>query len=122
MEMQGDKDFMLQWGNRKRIRCFNKLKKHHQHHRHFADTTSAGTGGNSSTTPQSLPLPNKKMGSSLVANRHKMNSDMGTNKPRSALASPKKEDRYYATRGSGSLVLDDSNNKRAAVTWWWRKR
>ncbi|XP_039032757.1 uncharacterized protein LOC120167933 isoform X2 [Hibiscus syriacus] len=105
--MQGgemEKDFLLQWGNRKRLRCFNKLKK--QHHRHFVNSSNGVGGGSSSTTPpQSLLLPNnKKMGSSLVANRHKMN------KPRSALASPEKEDRYYATRGSGSLMLDDNNN------------
>ena len=34
---------------------------------------------------------------------------MATNKPRSALTSPEKEDRYYATRrGSSSLGLDDN--------------
>ncbi|XP_039051372.1 uncharacterized protein LOC120192708 isoform X2 [Hibiscus syriacus] len=109
MEMQGgemEKDFVLQWGNRKRLRCFNKLKKQHQ--RHFIKTSSGvgagGGGGSSLTTPQSSPLANKKMGSSPVVNRHKMN------KPRSALTSPEKEDRYYATRGSGSLMLDDNNN------------
>ena len=36
------------------------------------------------------------------------NFDLATNKPRSALTSPEKEDRYYATRGSGSLGLDDN--------------
>ncbi|MBA0582736.1 hypothetical protein Gorai_024870 [Gossypium raimondii] len=109
MEMQGgkmEKDFVLQWGNRKRLRCFNKLKKQHQHQ--FGN--SGGDGG-TSTTPHSLPLPNKKMGSSPVANRLKMNSDLGTNKSRSALTSPEKEDRYYATRGSGSIVLEDNNTK-----------
>ncbi|MBA0846162.1 hypothetical protein Goarm_023205, partial [Gossypium armourianum] len=39
------------------------------------------------------------------------NSDLGTNKSRSALTSPEKEDRYYATRGSGSIVLEDNNTK-----------
>ncbi|KAB2038823.1 hypothetical protein ERO13_D03G146500v2 [Gossypium hirsutum] len=107
MEMQGgkmEKDFVLQWGNRKRLRCFNKLKKQHQHQ-------FGNSGGGTSTTPHSLPLPNKKMGSSPVANRLKMNSDLGTNKSRSALTSPEKEDRYYATRGSGSIVLEDNNTK-----------
>ncbi|KAG8496109.1 hypothetical protein CXB51_009427 [Gossypium anomalum] len=109
MAMQGgkmEKDFVLQWGNRKRLRCFNKLKKQHQH-----QFGNSGGGGGTSTTPHSLPLPNKKMGSSPVANRLKMNSDLGTNKSRSALTSPEKEDRYYATRGSGSLVLEDNNTK-----------
>ncbi|MBA0552814.1 hypothetical protein Golob_023593 [Gossypium lobatum] len=100
-----EKDFVLQWGNRKRLRCFNKLKKQHQHQ--FGNSGGGGT----STTPHSLPLPNKKMGSSPVANRLKMNSDLGTNKSRSALTSPEKEDRYYATRGSGSIVLEDNNTK-----------
>ncbi|MBA0850668.1 hypothetical protein Goshw_004060 [Gossypium schwendimanii] len=101
-----EKDFVLQWGNRKRLRCFNKLKKQHQH-----QFGNSGGGGGTSTTPHSLPLPNKKMGSSPVANRLKMNSDLGTNKSRSALTSPEKEDRYYATRGSGSIVLEDNNTK-----------
>ncbi|KAL4284413.1 hypothetical protein GQ457_16G005760 [Hibiscus cannabinus] len=93
MEMQAaemEKDFVLQWGNRKRLRGFNKLKKQH----------NTGT----STTPPSFPLPDKKMGSSPVAKRHKLN------KARSALASPEKEDRYYSTRGSGSLMLDEHND------------
>lgn len=71
MEMQGgkmEKDFVLQWGNRKRLRCFNKLKKQHQHQHQFGNSGGGGT----STTPHSLPLPNKKMGSSPVANRLKM--------------------------------------------------
>ncbi|KAE8665076.1 calpain-type cysteine protease DEK1-like isoform X1 [Hibiscus syriacus] len=109
MEMQEgkmEKDFLLQWGNRKKLRCPNKLKKQH----HFGNTTSSGRGGSTSTTPQSLPLPNKKICPSPVANRHKINSDLGTNKPRAALTSPEKEDRYYATRGSGSLMLDDNHN------------
>ncbi|GMI97504.1 hypothetical protein like AT1G55340 [Hibiscus trionum] len=97
-----EKDFVLQWGNRKKIRCSNK-----QHH--FRHTRIGGVGtGTTSTTPHSSPLPNKKTASSPVANRHKINSDLGRNKPRSALASPEKEDRYYATRGSGSLMLDDN--------------
>ena len=33
---------------------------------------------------------------------------MATNKPRSALISAEKEDRYYATRGSACLGLDDN--------------
>ncbi|KAE8680025.1 Detected protein of unknown function [Hibiscus syriacus] len=109
MEMQEgkmEKDFLFQWGNRKKLRCPNKLKKQH----HFGNTTSSSGGGGTSTTPQSLPLPNKKIFSSPVVNHLKINSDLGTNKPRAALTSLEKEDRYYATRGSGSLMLDDNHN------------
>ncbi|XP_022729426.1 uncharacterized protein LOC111284766 [Durio zibethinus] len=110
MEIKGktentEKDFVLQWGNRKRLRCFNKLKKEHRF----------GNGSSSrSTTSESLPLPKMEM-ASPVANRlnrsgisFDWNSDLATNKQRSALTSPAKEDRYYATRGSGSLGLDDN--------------
>ncbi|XWS73385.1 hypothetical protein CRYUN_Cryun02cG0123500 [Craigia yunnanensis] len=101
MEIQGkkentEKDFVLQWGNSKRLRCFNKLNKEHR----FGNSSR-------STTTESLPLPKKKI-ASPVANRLNRNSDLATNKPRSALTSPEKEDRYYATRGSGSLGLDDN--------------
>ncbi|KAK6247923.1 hypothetical protein QUC31_019488, partial [Theobroma cacao] len=106
MEMEGkrenmEKDFVLQWGNRKRLRCFNKLKKEHR----FGNSSSSSKP----TTTEPLPLPKKKMASSPVANRlNRHISDLATNKPRSALTSPEKEDRYYATRGSGSLGLDDN--------------
>ncbi|KAK8695358.1 hypothetical protein V6N13_000523 [Hibiscus sabdariffa] len=101
-----EKDFVLQWGNRKRLRDFNKLKKQH----HFGNTGTS-TSTSTATTPPSLPLPNKKMGSSPVAKRHKLN------KARSALASAEKEDRYYSTRGSGSLMLDEhhDNNTKALM-------
>ncbi|XWS71088.1 hypothetical protein CRYUN_Cryun03dG0107600 [Craigia yunnanensis] len=102
MEIEGqrenmEKDFVLQWGNRKRLRCFKKLQKEHR----------LGSSSRPTTT-ESLPLPKKKM-ASPVANRLNRNSDLATNKPRSALTSPEKEDRYYATRrGSSSLGLDDN--------------
>ncbi|XP_021279239.1 uncharacterized protein LOC110412915 [Herrania umbratica] len=108
MELEGkrenmEKDFVLQWGNRKRLRCFNKLKKEHR----FGNSNSSSSSKPTTTEP--LPLPKKKMASSPVANRlNRHISDLATNKPRAALTSPEKEDRYYATRGSGSLGLDDN--------------
>ena len=67
MEIQGkkenmEKDFVLQWGNRKGLRCFNKLKKEHR----FGNGN--GSSSSRSTTTESLPLPKKKM-ASPVANR-----------------------------------------------------
>ncbi|GLT82447.1 hypothetical protein SLE2022_008160 [Rubroshorea leprosula] len=95
-------DFVLQWGNRKRLRCF-KLKKAQY---------SANNTNNKSTDA----LPKRKLSSFAVSpakessspqlNRLNKNLDLPTTNRRSSATSPEKEDRYYATRGS--LGLDDT--------------
>ncbi|GLU19598.1 hypothetical protein SLE2022_358390 [Rubroshorea leprosula] len=95
-------DFGLQWGSRKRLRCF-KLKK---------AQNSANNTNNKSTEAlpkkmlSSFAVSPVKESSSLQPNGHNKNPDLPTNNRRSLATSPEKEDRYYATRGS--LGLDDS--------------
>ncbi|XP_010534869.1 PREDICTED: uncharacterized protein LOC104810326 isoform X2 [Tarenaya hassleriana] len=90
-------DFVLQWGERKRVRCM-KVKKDQNF-----------TNGKSTDC-----LTKRKLGSRLVSSERGSPSrpnkimDSPINVRRSNVASPEKEDRYYTTRGSMGL---DENGK-----------
>lgn len=96
-------DFVLQWGNRKRLRCCKVKKESKQ----FDQNNSSN---NKSTTDC---LSKKKIPSRVVSvekgspNRLNKNSDLPMTSRKPSVTSPEKEDRYYTTRGS--LGLDDSS-------------
>ncbi|KAM3324864.1 hypothetical protein P3S67_006016 [Capsicum chacoense] len=107
LEVSMDK---LQWGNRKRLRCF-KVK---------------GSSSNGKSDGTNL-IVKKKITSRVVDNNnnkesnilppmsspHRINRDLGVNRSNAnehrkiSVSSPEKEDRYYTTRGS--VVVDDSS-------------
>ncbi|CAN4113806.1 unnamed protein product [Withania somnifera] len=109
----------LQWGNRKRLRCF-KLK----------DSTSNGKsdGGNLIVKKKiaSRVVDNNKE-SPLMTSPHRLNRDLGMNRSntnehrKTSVSSPEKEDRYYTTRGSvgmddnGKLFIDSREEKKKTV-------
>ncbi|KAM5582243.1 hypothetical protein ABKV19_002580 [Rosa sericea] len=95
MEKQGnssksrESEFVLQWGNKKRLRCQKvKVKKE----RSFDSNTKSRKIKDS---PSPLPLRINNRSSASPMNSRKL-----------FITSPEKEDRYYTTRGS--LGLDDN--------------
>lgn len=100
----------LQWGNRKRLRCF-KVK----------DSTSNGKsdGGRSLVVKKKITsrvVDNNKESGHLtlpMSSPHRLNRDLGVNRSnandhrKTSVSSPEKEDRYYTTRGS--VGVDDSS-------------
>ncbi|KAH7532278.1 hypothetical protein FEM48_Zijuj04G0002900 [Ziziphus jujuba var. spinosa] len=92
-------DFVLQWGNRKRLRCLKVKKDQNLNPKPSSDSLgkkkipasrAVTLGKDSSSIPQRL---NKNCGSPM-------------NNRKSSVTSPEKEDRYYTTRGS--LGLDEN--------------
>lgn len=103
MEKEGkrekERDFVLQWGNRKRLRCV-KVKK------------DQNLNNNQSSSDC---LDKKKITSRIVSSskdssplQQRLNKNLGspTNNRKPVAVSPDKEDRYYTTRGS--VGLDDN--------------
>ncbi|OMO61415.1 hypothetical protein CCACVL1_23540 [Corchorus capsularis] len=103
-----EKDFVLQWGIKKGPRAFNtnnKLKKQERFGNRNINNTK------STTAKESSLFPRKQMASSSSPSpvKNHLNNRNSDNKTRSAALIPaEKEDRYYATRGSGSLGLDEN--------------
>ncbi|CAH8354553.1 unnamed protein product [Eruca vesicaria subsp. sativa] len=95
-------DFVLQWGERKRVRCM-KVKK----------DQSLRDGKSSASLPKRKLMPravSSERGSpSRHLNRPNKMVDSPGNVRRSFVASPEKEDRYYTTRGS--MGGTDENGK-----------
>ncbi|KAL1200701.1 hypothetical protein V5N11_015093 [Cardamine amara subsp. amara] len=91
--------FVLQWGERKRVRCM-KVKKDQNH-----------TNGKSSDCLTKRKLISRAVSSergspSRHLNRPNKITDSLVNVRRWFVASPEKEDRYYTTRGS--MGMDES--------------
>ncbi|XP_056843638.1 uncharacterized protein LOC108831210 isoform X1 [Raphanus sativus] len=85
-------DFVLQWGERKRVRCM-KVKKDQS--RKSTDCLS------NKRKLMSRAVSSERGSPSRHLNRpNKMVDSTGGNVRRSFVASPEKEDRYYTTRGS----------------------
>ncbi|XP_077210234.1 uncharacterized protein LOC143845711 [Tasmannia lanceolata] len=95
MEKEGknkrETDFLLQWGNRKRLRC---IKMNGQDLSEKSDRV---------VRRRTTSRTDRKEAPSLNPNRLNRNSDsVATSENRkSGSCSPEKEDRYYSTRGSG---------------------
>ncbi|KAA8516269.1 hypothetical protein F0562_016562 [Nyssa sinensis] len=101
-------DFFLQWGNRKRLRCVRVKDPD------FSDQSNGGRIRRKITSrfvtasgKETFPLQSTRLGrnSSEAATLRSENR-------KSSSASPEKEDRYYATRGS--VVGLDENGKVSA--------
>ncbi|EXC34520.1 hypothetical protein L484_019117 [Morus notabilis] len=112
MEKEGksekERDFLLQWGNRKRLRCV-KVKKD--------QNLNNNNNNNNNNDKSSLDCLDKKkvITSRIVSSpkdssslQQRLNKNLGspTNNRKPAALSPEKEDRYYTTRGS--LGLDEN--------------
>lgn len=114
----------LQWGNRKRLRCF-KVK----------DSTSnvKSDGGRSLVVKKKITsrLVDNNKESTLhppMSSPHRINRDLGvhrsnTNEHRkTSVSSPEKEDRYYTTRGSvgvedNSKLFMESREEKKKMVW-----
>ncbi|CAN7084440.1 unnamed protein product [Brassica oleracea var. botrytis] len=85
-----DADFVLQWGERKRVRCM-KVKKDQSRKSSYSLTKrkliSRAVSSDRGSPSRHLNRPNKMV-------------ESPGNVRRSFVASPEKEDRYYTTRGS----------------------
>lgn len=96
-----NRDLVLQWGNRKRLRCVKKLNNNPPHHSCFK-TTSSRSAAAASEAPEPQPAPRRP------ATHRERDSPMKTQTAaKSATSSPEKEDKYYSTRGSSSALVDD---------------
>ncbi|KAJ0084659.1 hypothetical protein Patl1_30027 [Pistacia atlantica] len=110
-EKETTTDFVLKWGNRKRLRCC-KVKKESKNLENIDSSCNNNNNNKNKSGPDCLSK--KKFSSSRLVslekgspNRLNKNSDLPINNNRKpCVASPEKEDRYYTTRGS--LGLDDS--------------
>ncbi|XP_021891127.1 uncharacterized protein LOC110809565 [Carica papaya] len=107
-------DFLLQWGDRKRVRCM-KVKKDQNFGKKSVDSLAKKKIGSR------VSFFEKKSPSSQ-ANRPNRNSDLPMNNRKPSVASPEKEERYYTTRGSSGLddnekVLLDSLKENKAFVW-----
>ncbi|XP_068638874.1 uncharacterized protein [Aristolochia californica] len=94
-------DLLLQWGNRKRHRCF-KVKK---------EETLEKSDGSARTRSTNRVVRAETVAPVLHPSRLNRNSDSsaaGVENRKSHSSSPDKEDRYYATRGS---VFEDGGGK-----------
>ncbi|CAE5960222.1 unnamed protein product [Arabidopsis arenosa] len=92
-------DFVLQWGERKRVRCM-KVKK---------DQSLANGKSTDCLTKRKLisrAVSSERGSPSRHLNRPNKITDSLVNVRRSFVASPEKEDRYYTTRGS--MGIDES--------------
>ncbi|KAF4363358.1 hypothetical protein G4B88_002105 [Cannabis sativa] len=93
-------DFVLQWGNRKRLRCVKVKKDQNFNGKSPSDCLD-------SKKISSRLLSSAKDSSPLQQRLNKsLNSPMNNRKSSSVMTSPEKEDRYYTTRGS--LGLDEN--------------
>ncbi|KAL5563621.1 hypothetical protein UlMin_033368 [Ulmus minor] len=94
-------DFVLQWGNRKRLRC-SKAKK---------DQNSNGKSSECLDKKKntSRVVSAVKESSPLHERLNNKSSNLGMNNRKSSVTSPEKEDRYYTTRGS--VGLDENGGK-----------
>ncbi|KAF3444390.1 hypothetical protein FNV43_RR14082 [Rhamnella rubrinervis] len=90
-------DFVLQWGNRKRLRCV-KLKKDQN-----LNGKSTDVSGKRKFTSRAAAA---EKDSSSFAQRLSRSCSSPMNNRKLSVASPEKEDRYYTTRGS--LGLDEN--------------
>ncbi|XP_030453213.1 uncharacterized protein LOC115674841 isoform X1 [Syzygium oleosum] len=100
-------DFLLQWGNRKRLRCV-RGKESGVSHKFSGGIRRKIT----SQVDRCFMAAADKENSHLQAHRFTRNSDGTTHRStlneNPKLASPEKEDRYYSTRGSAGV---DDNGK-----------
>uniref|UniRef100_A0A7N0T8Y5 Uncharacterized protein n=1 Tax=Kalanchoe fedtschenkoi TaxID=63787 RepID=A0A7N0T8Y5_KALFE len=86
-----DRDFVLQWGNRKRLRCV-KLKK--------SNPVLFNANRPSPATAAAAPVSTDAHPHHSAARRYPSPMKNGQSTAKSASSSPEKEDRYYTTRGS----------------------
>ncbi|CAN8287994.1 unnamed protein product [Cochlearia groenlandica] len=101
-------DFVLQWGDRKRVRCM-KVKKDQRISNPKSTDSSLATTKRSSSSNKLVSRSERGSPSSRHLNRpNNKIIDSTFNVRRSFVASPDKEDRYYTTRGSMSV---DENGK-----------
>ncbi|KAK2641531.1 hypothetical protein Ddye_023294 [Dipteronia dyeriana] len=110
-------DFVLQWGNRKRLRCC-KVKM-----------DSKNLDGNNNNKSANDSLLKKKISSRVVSiergspYRLNKNSDSSMNNRKPPVTSPEKEDRYYTTRGSlgfdenGKVLMDQLKEDKKSPVW-----
>lgn len=112
----------LQWGNRKRLRCF-KVK----------DSTSNGKSDGGIVVKKKITsrvVDNTKESTLLppISSPHRLNRDLGVNRSntnehrKTSVSSPEKEDRYYTTRGSvgvddTSKLFIDSREEKKKMVW-----
>ncbi|XP_077227019.1 uncharacterized protein LOC143860322 [Tasmannia lanceolata] len=106
-------DFLLQWGNRKRLRCI-KMKDEE-----ISEKSNALIRKRTTSRVDRRVVRAEKESPSLLPNRPNRNSDsvMVSENRKSRSCSPEKEDRYYTTRGSGleEKILTDSGFERGFV-------
>ncbi|KAI5321056.1 PREDICTED: unknown [Prunus dulcis] len=91
-----ESDFVLQWGNRKRLRCA-KVKK---------DQSLSNTKSSDCLRKKKIASRAEKESPAPLPQRIDKNSDSPMNSGKLFVTSPEKEDRYYTTRGS--IGLDDN--------------
>ncbi|KAF5180567.1 putative Serine/Threonine-kinase [Thalictrum thalictroides] len=139
-------DFLLQWGNRKRLRCLKVKEEEEQHHHKDKDKDVAEkeksnnnssvirkkitsridrrvvktAEKDSSSSPSRLP-PNPYNNSNNNNNKNCDRSRSSENLKQSS--SPEKEERYYTTRGSvgldenGKNLIDLGVEEKKAIVW-----
>ncbi|PIA53980.1 hypothetical protein AQUCO_00900509v1 [Aquilegia coerulea] len=136
-------DFLLQWGNRKRLRCLKVKEEEQQHHNQDVSEKekekSNNNGGvirkkttsridrrvvktaekDSSSSPSRLP-PNPQNNNNKNSDRSRSSENL---KHLQQSSSPEKEERYYTTRGSvglddnGKNLMEVGVEEKKAIVW-----
>ncbi|KAF9594129.1 hypothetical protein IFM89_028383 [Coptis chinensis] len=109
---KAEPDFLLQWGNRKRLRCV-KIKEEND--------ASDGNGGSSVTRKKTTSRIDRR----VVRTDKEKHPVLHLHSVLSTIScSPEKEDRYYTTRGSllgfednGKMFMENGGGEDKGLVW-----